>query len=278
MNPIILPYMDCVQYTRDAIADVLTQTLPDLHLLLIDNGSGAEGRALGEEFAVQDPTRVLRWRHDPPLPSLSATWNHALRWAWESGAEHALVVNNDLRLHAATYETLWNVQDTTGAWLVSAVGVTAAQFDPRFDPMRLCTCPVKHHSWYACAGSWPKGGPDFSCFLITKECHRLYPFDEGFVPAFCEDLDMHRRLMLDGHGDKIFSVNLPYLHYASQTLKGMPPDKRTAHESRITAGSRAHYRLKWGGDVNQETYTRPFDPESAAEHVTTPELQHGQTT
>ncbi len=121
-----------------------------------------------------------------------------------------------------------------------------------------------------------KGGPDFSCFLISRACHWKYAFDENFVPAFCEDLDYHRRLMLAGDGHKIFSVNVPYLHYASQTLKTSTPEARAAIERRI-GQSRAYYERKWGGPVNAEIFWAPFgrEPEDRLPPCgpTTPELQ-----
>jgi hypothetical protein len=120
-----------------------------------------------------------------------------------------------------------------------------------------------------------KGGPDFSCFLISKEGHEKYPFDEAFSPAYCEDLDMHRRYILGGDGDKIFSVNLPYWHvdHGSGTLKAVSAERRAKIEGQINAGSRAYYQRKWGGPVNAERYTIPFEEQSAQDGVTTPELQ-----
>jgi hypothetical protein len=270
MNWIILPYRDTPIFVGDAVRDCLAQTLPDLRLLLIDNGSGDHGREVGEYWQKAD-SRVLRWRHDPPLPSLSATWNTALQAVWAAGGEHALVVNSDVRLYPQTYEYLLQALTGQDALLVSAVGVTQAQFEARLVP----TPPDMAH----------RGGPDFSCFLLAKAGHQQYPFDEGFQPAFCEDLDIHRRMLLAGDGGRVFSINLPYLHYGSQTLKSMAPDLRATTERQISQGSRTHYEKKWGGPVNAERYTRPFDPTSAQDGVTTPQLQqyssevlHAQTT
>ena len=260
-NWVIMPYLDNLDQTLTAAQDALAQTVPDLKLLLIDNGSQ-------QRLQDMDDSRIYCWRHQPSLLSLAATWNTALRFVWAAGGEHALVINNDVRLRRDTYQALLQVLRATQAWFVSGVGTAPAQFDAEailsYDGASL----LQDH----------RGGPDFSCFLIAKGCHQQYPFDEGFVPAFCEDLDYHRRLMLDGHRDKIFGVNLPFLHYGSQTLKTMEPEKRAKKEQQISVGSRAHYHAKWGGDVNQERYTRPFDPTSDQDHVTTPELQYGQAT
>lgn len=258
MQWVIMPYVGNLQETEQAVMDVLAQTL-DVRLLLIRQGGGPT-------VDTADP-RVFHWHHDPPLPSLAATWNRALKMVWDCGGEQALVVNNDVRLRRDTYVALLQVIRGTDAWFVSAVGTAPEQFDREavlfYDGASL----LQDH----------RGGPDFSCFLIDKGCHALYPFDEAFIPAFCEDLDYHRRLMLDGHGDKIFSVNLPYLHLGSLTLRSLKGDARAALELQISSLSRRHYQEKWGGPVNQERYTRPFDEASAREGVTTPELQHGQT-
>jgi hypothetical protein len=84
--------------------------------------------------------------------------------------------------------------------------------------------------------------------------------------------------MIDGHRDKIFSVNLPFLHFASGTLKGMAPEAREKKEAQINTGSRMYYERKWGGPVNHERWTKPFDFTTDRDGVSTPELQHGQTT
>jgi hypothetical protein len=122
------------------------------------------------------------------------------------------------------------------------------------------------------------GGPDFSCFLLTKEGHAHYRFDERFIPAYHEDLDTHRRYMLGGHGDKIFGINLPFLHYASQTMNQAAPAAQAKFRQGFE-GSKAYYLAKWGGPVNQETFRTPFGkgvvelPYTKDKLVTTPELQ-----
>lgn len=253
MNPIIMPYLNNLAMTKDAVADCLAQTLA-VHLLLIDQGSR-------EELDLPEQPNLLRWRHDPPLPSLSATWNRALRWAWESGAEHALVVNNDTRILPETYTILLDECQRLGGLFVSATGVTPEQYDT----YRLAD------AGYERLGSFMPG-PDFSCYLITRECHEKYPFDESYIPGYCEDLDYHRRLMLGGDGQRIFGTGLPFAHLGSGTLNDMTAEKRLAWEARITQGSRAHHRAKWGGEANQEIYQIPFDETSRAQGVTTAAL------
>lgn len=268
----IMPVLAGPEMTEAAVSDLLAQTGPT-RILIVNQGVDDAFRLRLEQLAEEYPDRILVWSHVPPLPSLAATWNRALRFVWETGGTEALVVNNDVRLSPWTVRMLRKALDYESAWFVSAVGVTAEQFaavTPRADQEALpgdLFEPAGPHL--------VKGGPDFSCFMISREGHEKYPFDEAFSPAFCEDLDTHRRYMLGGDGDKIFSINLPYLHLkgGSQTLKSLSAERRAATEDRIARGSRAHYRAKWGGDVNAERYTVPFTPESAQDGVTTPELQ-----
>lgn len=260
MTWILIPHVNRPDLTRQAVLDALHQTIPT-RVLLVANGATTAAQEAGYLLAADHPDRVLLWHYTPSLP-LAAVWNRMLQCAWDAGGTEALVVNNDVRLPQQLVEALLEAQRQTDALVVTPVNVGVDTY-PRILPI----LPLEPSTLAS------RGGPDFSCFLITKACHEAAPFDEKFDPAFCEDLDYHRRLLLSGYGPRIFSLPIPYLHYGSQTLQAMPEEKRGQAETAITSKSRAHYRAKWGGDVNQETYTRPFDPTSATAGVTTPELQ-----
>jgi len=256
MRPLIITvFMGNVEATDTAILDMLKQ---DGEPTVLAVQQGAEELLL---LGRQETPRLILWRHNPPLPSLAATWNRALDFAWEIGCDEAMVVNNDVRLHKETYLALHEGRRLTNAWFISGVGVTAEQFQDEPD------------TWGPEHSLADRGGPDFSCFLISRECHAKYRFDENLIPAYMEDMDYHRRLMLGGDGDRIFSVNVPYLHIdrGSGTLKAMTPEKRAAHEKRISEGSRAYYARKWGGGANEETYREPFSGH-AQEGVKTSEM------
>lgn len=256
----IMPAMRNPEMTEAAVGDLLAQSVP-VQVLLVLQGVDLPFRDRFLAIAEQEP-RLWVWSHDPPLPSLSATWNRALQCVWEVGGTEALVVNNDVRLLPCTIQGLQDTLHATEALFISAVGVRAEQYQAA-QQARGVQINAGH-----------RGGPDFSCFLISKAGHEKYPFDEGFIPAFCEDLDTHRRYMLGGDGDKIFSINLPYLHLngGSNTLKSMTPEQRQRHEARI-GQSRKHYVASWGGPVNQERYTIKGDASTDQDGVTTPELQ-----
>ena len=272
---IICPFIDCQDYTDQALDDFLAQTGVDVRVLLINNGSTDEVRDHFERRAIED-LRIHLWSHQPPLPSLSATWNTALDFVWRCGGEQALVVNNDVRLSVRTYSVLSTVLKYAKALFVTAVGVKPEQFDPAADPQLLPASFDPDHATIpelrAALDAIGHGGPDFSCCLISKAAHEKYRFDESFIPAYGEDLDMHRRYMLGGDGDKIFSVNLPFAHFASRTINRSP--EANAAFARRVGQSHAYYAAKWGGPCNQERYRIPFEAQSDSDGVTTPELQH----
>src|SRR5262249_50584810 len=101
---VVMPVMAHPQYTEAAISDVLAQTMP-CRLLVVNQGVDTDFRRHLEQLA-EDSDRVFLWSHEPRLPSLAGTWNRALDFCWETGAEVALVINNDVRLSPNTLELL----------------------------------------------------------------------------------------------------------------------------------------------------------------------------
>jgi hypothetical protein len=256
-----MPVMGAPDLTEAAIADVLAQTVP-VKLLIIGQNLPRDFRSRLEAIAEQD-SRIYGWWHEPALPSLSATWNRALQFVWACGGEEAWVLNNDTRTNPCTVQVLSAVRAAQDALFITAVGVTKEQYEST-DYTYALSAPYAEH-----------GGPDFSCFLISREGHEKYPFDEGFVPSHCEDCCNHREYMLGGDGHRIFSINLPYYHVGggANTLKSMTPEARQQHEAKISAISRKHYEDCWGGPVNHERYTIKGDASTAQDGVTNPELQ-----
>lgn len=282
----IVPWLNSPEMTWQAVMDLLAQTLPT-RVILVGQGVSTEDRAWMDEkidvFRPVGPPDVLPVYYQPALPSLSALWNRTLRMVWELGGESALVVNNDVRLHPQTYQYLQRVQQRERALFVSAVGVKEAGFALR-DPKYVYT---DYDFWDAHSDDpdrhgqlLSRGGPDFSCFLITEDCHTRFPFDEAFIPAYHEDLDYHRRLMLECNGHRIFSVNLPFWHLASQTLNRSTPEQQARFRAQFDR-CRQVYIEKWGGPPNQETFWTPHglqDEElrrasGPTPPVTTPDLQ-----
>lgn len=263
---VVMPAKDCVDMTCQAVEDALDQSVPT-RVLLIDQGSSRASNDAFRELAERHHPRLLLWSHNPPLPCLSACWNRALDFVWSVGGTEALVTNNDVRLERHMVEDLTYILHETEAWFVSGVGVREGQFTGERVAVTL-TRPDRG----GLAQLVDVGGPDFSCYLIAKAGHDTYRFDERYIPAFCEDLDAHRRYLLGGDGWRIFGANIPYLHIASGTVKSFSPEERAkfgkAYEACV-----ATYARKWGGGPSKELWTRPSDPGSTAEvDVRTPTI------
>lgn len=256
----------------NAATDALAQG-PDARCLLIGNGASDEDRRIVEKFCL-DNERALAWFHEPPLPSLAATWNRGLEFVWALGERQALVANHDTRYTSDTFSTLLEIMQQEQALLVTATGVEeeetlfkeAQEFGQAVLAFESCNCIGLGLDMVACQrcggtgkGKVRRGGPGFSLFLISRECHDKYKFDENLIPAFGEDCAIHREMMLRGDGDRIFGSNVRYLHLGGQTLKRMSPERRAAHEAMISAGTRTHYLKKWGGPVNEEQWIIPFN-------------------
>jgi len=106
MNWAIMPWIDNVAMTLQAVEDLLAQTVP-VRVLLINQGSSEESRrAVDLYIERRGDFRVLCCHYLPALPSLSAAWNTGLSMMWSLGHNWALVVNNDARLAPVTYEAL----------------------------------------------------------------------------------------------------------------------------------------------------------------------------
>lgn len=256
----IMPFVGNPEMTIAAAQDVLAQTLTPT-LLLIDNGTpGRKDFDPVQAWALTDGVRdrVFTWSYPAGFPSLAGIWNRALAFVWAAGADRAWVVNNDVRLHPRTLEVLSGVLDVEAAWFVTANNVGPAGWnlflqqyanagaDPDDFLRQLVGDPVRH------------AGPDFSCFVISRECHRWFQFDERFEPAYHEDNDYHRRLELAGLGAQIFGVGFPYLHLGSGTVNAMTPEARAKFHDKFVV-CRDYYVEKWGGLPHHETYALPFN-------------------
>lgn len=250
---VVIPFIDCEQENRAALNDALQQLDCQVDVLLIDQGSTDPGtRQWAENLSSHNRVRV--WRHHPPLPSLAATWNRALDYAWEARYADCMVWNNDVRVGSLMYACLRRVSIEHQLWFTTPVNCALGSPEAwttmgrghELDPMPDVT----------------KGGPDFSCFLITPECHAKYRFDERFQPAYHEDGDFHRRMWLGGDGARIAGVTLPYLHYGSRTIN-RSPDALAAFQPQFAA-CRQRYVQKWGGEPHHE---RKITPDSEEDFV-----------
>lgn len=80
-------------------------------------------------------------------------------------------------------------------------------------------------------------------------------FDENFWPAYCEDCDWVRRMVLSG-GRSISAEGASVEHAGSQTINSDPFLSKL--NSITHRHNQEYYRKKWGGSIHQEVHTLPF--------------------
>lgn len=227
--PVVIPFRNLWSMTQVAASDCELQVGDVLAepIVVVDNMSG-----------YRETSAAVRWinlgrpaaRDLIRMPgTVCQLWNAALDVLWKRGFELAWVVNNDVRLNPRTLQTLYAALTEAKALFTSAVGVRDMSWiEPPSDNIDALLAN--------------KGGPDYSCFLITKECHRRYRFDDRFT--YFGDNDHHHRLKIAGAGSRIFSVNVPYYHKGSQTLE-QSEDVR-AEVAEQFEKHREIFKLKWG--------------------------------
>lgn len=238
-----VPWVKATWGLKDTIQSLCNSDVP-LHLVVLGNGPDRGSAMHIREFMSRrerDPearclVETVNWL--PGLPSLAAAWNLLLATAWSQGHTCAVLANPDILVSPHAVQRLVRTLEENDALLVTGIAVD--------DPERLKEpdAPLNPE-----AG----GGPCYSFFTISRECHEKYPFDPLFTPCYCEDVDHHRRIMLGGEGRRIYAVDLPFWHAGSGTLNSMSPEERSRTEEAITNGARAYYARKWGGPVNEET-------------------------
>ena len=217
--------------TKAALDDLLAQDIGTVRPVVIVNGADDGVSPLIHTYGRS----VTALHYYPSHPGVAFAWNRGLEYAFANGAEFAFVVNNDVRLRLDMMRLL----AADGGAFVTGVGVAPEDYDPtprRPDPERR------------------RPHPDFSGFLIRRECwEKVGSFDEGYLGSYCEDWNYHVRM--HRAGITAISIDLPFLHYAAQTIKSQPDGgaamsaqaernrKRFLEQFGVEGGTEAYYAL-----------------------------------
>ena len=98
--------------------------------------------------------------------------------------------------------------------------------------------------------------PDFSCFLIDRTFFdKVGTFDENFIPAWCEDNDMHYRIHLLGYR-AVSTTKVPAAHIG-RVSTGMAGNPTMQY-------SQGYFSKKWGSFHRNmdEAYKVPYNDNS----------------
>lgn len=184
------------------------------------------------DYIVQ-PIILDNWNNNR---GVAASWNEGMRKSLELGNNYALITNDDAVFTSGAIKEMYDfIKYKSNAVLVS----------PNQNGGTVSNGPVEN-------------GADFFCFLvdIKKLVENVGWFDENFIPAYFEDNDMHRRLILSGLKHYILpDINVGHVGSATQNFEpGNPVCPPQQFET-----NRAYFIEKWGGQPGNEQYSHPFN-------------------
>lgn len=97
----------------------------------------------------------------------------------------------------------------------------------------------------------------FSCFMVRPvTIEKIGYFDEAFYPAYFEDCDYFRRMVLAEISWQSVPTNI--IHAASSTLKGYNSTQMIKHHADFNK-NQDYYKEKWGGMPTFETFNSPWN-------------------
>jgi len=233
MIPVIIPVLNGLHLTRECVKSVLAQDVP-CEIWIIDNGS-VDGTREWLFSLANDRVRHVA----ATLPSVAASWNFGLNFAFGmADCEAAWVINNDTKFRPDSLRHLL----AADAPFVTLVGKDDPHcIDPPYDDPD--PAKIRPH-------------PDFSCFLIRKECFvKVGPFDEDFIGGYAEDASYHVRL--HRAGITAVAIEMPFYHLGAGTIKCSDPEAQRKIQLRADA-NRALFKQKYGVAVGSAEYYALF--------------------
>lgn len=242
MNPVIIPTLNCCLLTMKCIDSVMNQDIP-VDILVVDNGSTDENllaylRAMN---GYEDGQRSFEAIFFGENRGVSKAWNVGLASYFNTGlADHALVLNNDLEVPPQFYRLLLEQNEL----FITGVNVGTPNGDPYW----------KHREPNP-EMAYKSPHPDFSAFLIRRQCWELVgSFDENMV-LYAQDCDYHVRM----HQNRVWagSINVEYYHYASGTVK-QASDESMNSIVRQADLDRDEFKKKYGCEIGKPEYDRLF--------------------
>jgi GT2 family glycosyltransferase len=228
MNPVLVLTHNCLELTKRCVESVWRQDTETFIYFEDNNSKDGTGQWIYRNCDGKKMDAAF-WSENR---GVSFGWNDGLKWLFDKGAEHVLVLNNDVIIPPWFYRCLLSCD------LPFVTGV-ARDVIPTVEPM----------SWNL------ESHPDFSAFLIRRDCwEQVGPFDESMV-MYAQDTDYHVR----AHrlGIPLQKACVEYYHLNSQTLKNAPPDEQKVIREQAHR-DRGVFRSKYGCVPGTKEYEQLF--------------------
>jgi GT2 family glycosyltransferase len=184
------------------------------------------------DYPVQ-PIVLDNWNRNR---GVAGAWNEGMRRSLEIGNQYALISNDDASFTPGSIKKMYDfIKYQSNAVLISPNQNAYDEVEPPRE-----------------------NGADFFCFLvdIPKLIEKCGWFDENIYPAYFEDNDMHRRMLLAGAKSYILP-NVQVNHVGSATQNFEPGNPVVPPH--MFEANRAYFIEKWGGNPGSEQYSHPFN-------------------
>ena len=229
MNPVLVLTHNGLEMNKRCIQSVLYQDIPTW-IYLVDNDSHDNSYEWAKTVEDVVPVQFV------PQIGVSGGWNHGLKTLFEcEGAEHVLVINSDVVLPRWFFSSLLSYDGP----FISGVSVGTMEEIANPEPRKeLAPCP------------------DFSAFLLTRECwHKVGPFDESMF-LYASDLDFHIRAHRSGV--RLMNSGVAFYHERSSTINNASSRERWEIQMQADA-DRMRLHEKWGCHAWDASYAAMFD-------------------
>ena len=239
MNPILILTHNGLEMTKRCVESANNQDI-ETDVFVFDNGS-TDGTVEWGNLASLNWTFEHRgtlrefWKSDDNA-GVSRGWNVLLTYLFKMNrVDHVLVLNNDTFIPPWFYSSLLSYDGP----FISGVSV---------DNMDVIANPEPRKGLAPC--------PDFSAWLMRRECwDKVGKFDENQV-LYCSDLDYHIRA--HRAGVRLMNAGVPFYHERSSTLRNANPKERRIIEMQADA-DRLVFFEKYGFHTWSPEYAAQFD-------------------
>lgn len=237
MIPVLILTKNNLEMNKRCIESALSQDLPHVSVFVYDNLS-TDGTQEWLQRSDKHPM-VVDLSEGIDL-GVSEGWNFGLEALFGSGLPHALVINSDTVIPPWFYSTLLSYD----GHFITGVSVGS---------MEEIASPPPRKELAPC--------PDFSAFLIRKECwDKVGPFDGNMV-LYASDNDYHLRA--HHAGVRLMNAGTPFFHQRSSTLNNASPLEKSNIRFQADA-DRNEFRRKWGCSIGDPTYCSLFEESNFA--------------
>lgn len=170
---------------------------------------------------------------------LAKSWNNGIQKALKDGCEYVIVPNLDIELKDDTIDNLveYASKDDSVVWSGWCTNNTGRFSDDNF----IVNSKLVYDN--------------FAFFMVNDRLFKeVGKFDEKFIPAYGEDVDMQYRLELAGKKHTCVWM-AQFVHFGQTTIKNC----KGITESEVKGSTDAYFIKKWGGLPRQQVYLTPFN-------------------